>query len=352
MIRFRYFVLFISMAVAACNREKDVVAEPGLFEVTAPENLGKTVPAPERNPFTRDGVLLGRKLFYDPILSGNNKISCASCHHPQKAFTDGLALSTKGISGNALKRHTPSIQNIAWQQGWFWDGGAKDIESLNFGPIRNPDEMGQNLNQLATELQNTREYPNLFRAAFGTDTITTLLISRALAQFERTLISATSRYDKYVRKEAGGTLSETELEGLSLFQQKCSSCHSSDFFTDQGYHNNGLDNTFPDAFEAVAWGRGRISDKPEDIGKYKTPTLRNIALTAPYMHDGRFQTLEQVLEHYRNGVKSSATLDPTLQKNGAVGIAMTEAEKTKIIQFLNTLTDPEFIQNASLKNPK
>ncbi|KAA9333596.1 cytochrome-c peroxidase [Adhaeribacter soli] len=354
MIRFGKYVWvgLVSLAgFAACTNSKMPAPEPEPFTVTAPANLGTSVPAPERNPFTREGVLLGRKLFYDPILSGNNKISCATCHLPEKAFSDGLALSTNGASGQALHRSAPPLQNLAWHKGWFWDGGAKDIESLNFGPIKHADEMAQNLTELVKELQNHSEYPRLFKAAFRTDTISTALLTRALAQFERTLISANSRYDKYVRNE-GGKLSSQELEGLSLFRQKCASCHATDFFTDHDYHNNGLDNTYSEAHEALAWGRGRISEKPEDIGKYKTPTLRNIALTAPYMHDGRFKTLEEVLDHYRSGVKVSATLDARLQQNGKTGIEMTEEEKTRIIQFLQTLTDPEFTSNPDFSAPR
>lgn len=352
MLRFRRLFWVIGFAgLTACNNTRLPHQEPEPFTVTAPENLSETVPAPERNPFTREGVLLGRKLFYDPILSGNNKISCASCHQPDKAFSDGLALSTHGISGLALHRNAPALQNLAWHKGWFWDGGAKDIESLNFGPIKHVDEMGQNLTELVKELQNHPEYPRLFKAAFQTDTVSTVLLTRALAQFERTLISADSRYDKYVRNE-GGKLNDQELVGLSLFRQKCASCHATDFFTDHDYHNNGLDNTYSDAHEALAWGRGRISEKPEDMGKYKTPTLRNIALTAPYMHDGRYRSLEEVLEHYRTGVKPSATLDSRLQQNGSAGIAMTEEEKTKIIQFLQTLTDPVFTNNPAFSAPR
>ncbi|WP_234462598.1 cytochrome-c peroxidase [Adhaeribacter terrigena] len=347
MIRFRQILWFSGLVVvSACTKPENRLPEPAPepFTVTAPENLGKTVPFPDRNPFTREGILLGRKLFYDPTLSANNKISCATCHAPQKAFTDGLALGTLGVSGKALHRNAPTLQNLAWHKGWFWDGGAKDLESLNFGPLKHEDEMGQDLNELVTELKNNPEYAPLFKAAFPQDSISTITLTRALAQFQRTLISANSRYDKYVRKE-GGKLDEQELEGLTIFQQKCSSCHATDFFTDFAYHNNGLDNTFPDDFEAVAWGRGRISEKPADIGKYKTPTLRNIALTAPYMHDGRFKTLAEVLEHYNSGVKKSATLDAELQKNPMPGIALTESEKTKLIAFLNTLTDPEFVNN-------
>lgn len=338
------------LAFTACDSAETPV-HPQPFEVTPPENLGKTVPHPTQNPFTREGVLLGRKLFYDPALSGNNKISCASCHQPAKAFTDGFSLSNQGISGNALHRNAPVLQNLAWHQGWFWDGGAKDIESLNFGPIRHPDEMGQNLKDLVTELRGKPEYVTLFRQAFPQDSITSLTITKALAQFERTLISANSRYDKYVRHE-GGTLTAEELEGLHLVQQKCASCHSTDFFSDFGYHNNGLDNTYPNDFEAVAWGRGRISDDENDKGKYKTPSLRNVALTAPYMHDGRFKTLDEVLEHYNSGVKQSPTLDPLLQKNSTPGISLTATEKTRIIQFLQTLTDNSFTSNPDFLAPE
>lgn len=350
MIRFRQIFWVLGLvAASACHKPETQLPEP--YIISAPENLGKTVPFPEKNPFTREGVLLGKKLFYDPVLSGNNKISCATCHQLQKAFTDGFDLSTKGISGNALHRNAPTLQNLAWYKGWFWDGGAKDIESLNFGPIKHKDEMGQDLDELVSELKNKSEYAQLFKAAFPGDSISILSITRALAQFERTLISANSRYDKYVRNE-GGKLNQEELEGLSIFQQKCSSCHATDFFTDFGYHNNGLDSTFPDNFEAIAWGRGRITEKPEDIGKFKTPTLRNIALTAPYMHDGRFKTLNEVLEHYNSGVKNSATLDPVLQRSGKLGIPLSETEKKRIIQFLNTLTDPEFINNPDFSAPR
>src|SRR5688572_2431923 len=349
MIRFRYLFFCLGLlALAGCHKTETQTPEP--FSVSVPANLASSVPFQERNPFTREGVLLGRKLFYDPILSGNNKISCATCHNQEKAFTDGEALATHGISGKALHRNAPALQNLAWMNGWFWDGGAKDIESLNFGPIKHPDEMGQNLTELVKELQNHAEYPTLFKAAFQTDTITSLTITRALAQFQRTLISADSRYDKYVRNE-GGKLDSEELEGLTLFKQKCSSCHATDFFTDFGYHNNGLDNSYSTNFESIAWGRGRISEKPGDIGKYKTPTLRNITLTAPYMHDGRFNSLEAVVDHYRSGVKNSATLAPELKQNGTTGIAISDAEKTKIIKFLQTLTDTEFTSNPDFSAP-
>ncbi len=349
MIRFRRLLIGLSLVgLAGCHQPDAQTPEP--FSVVAPANLGKTVPHPENNPFTREGVLLGRKLFYDPILSGNNKISCATCHDQKKAFSDGVALATHGASGKELHRSAPALQNLAWMKGWFWDGGAKNLESLKFGPIRHEDEMGQDMTQLLPELQNHPQYPALFKSAFGSDTVSYVNIAKALSQFQRTLISANSRYDKYIRNE-GGALNSEELEGLTLFRQKCGSCHTTDFFTDFAYHNNGLDNTFSDDFEALAWGRGRITGKPEDIGKYKTPTLRNIAFTAPYMHDGRFNSLNDVLEHYRTGVKNSASLDPVLKQNTTPGITLTETEKTQIIQFLETLSDPDFTHNPDFSAP-
>lgn len=294
-------------------------------------------------------MLLGRKLFFDPMLSKNGKVSCATCHQPEKAFTDGIALTSAGVSGKPLLRHVPTLANVAWMEGLFWDGGAKDLESLSFGPLTHPDEMGQNLKELAQKLQQHKVYPALFRDAFGSDSITSAAISRALAQFQRTIISGNSRYDKYVRQEAGGTLTELELKGLVLFREHCGSCHTSDFFTDNQYHNNGLDPAYGEAHEALAFGRGRITRRPEDIGKYKTPTLRNITLTAPYMHDGRFATLEQVLQHYTAGIAMSPTLAPELQQHTIPGIPLTTAEQQAIISFLKTLTDEEFIQNPGLR---
>lgn len=322
------------------------------FALGVPANLATSVPYPDRNPLTHEGVALGRMLFYDPVLSKTGTVSCATCHQQEKAFTDGKALTTAGVSGKPLLRHVPSLVNLAWMPGLFWDGGAKDLESLSFGPLTHPDEMGQDLKALAQKLQQHSQYPQLFKKAFGTDSVTSAAITRALAQFQRTLISANSRYDKYVRHETGGDLSELELEGLTLFQEHCSSCHATGFFTDNSYHNNGLDSSFSPDHEALAYGRGRISGTPEDVGKYKTPTLRNIALTAPYMHDGRFQTLEEVLEHYSAGVVYSASLAPELQQQGRLGIPLSPSEKAKLIAFLQTLTDESFIQNSAFSKPQ
>src|SRR6478736_3962951 len=188
MIRFQQLLFGLGIfALSGCHQPDAQTPEP--FSVAAPANLAQSVPSPADNQFTREGVLLGRKLFFDPVLSGNNKISCATCHNPEKAFSDGLALGTNGASGKALHRSAPALQNLAWMNGWFWDGGAKNLESLAFGPIKHPDEMGQDLSKLLPELQNNPEYPALFKAAFGSDTVSFVNIAKALSQFQRTLIS-------------------------------------------------------------------------------------------------------------------------------------------------------------------
>ncbi len=323
-----------------------------------PLNLSDSFPVPDRNSITPDGIELGRMLFYDPILSGSNTISCATCHQPEKAFSDGMDISSRGMSGNPLARHVPALINLVWQpNGFFWDGGVADLESLSFGPITDPDEMGQNLKELMIELNQHEKYREIFKKVFGTDSVSSALVGRALAQFQRTLISGNSRYDRYIRDEPGGNFSELEKQGLVIFERKCSDCHSFgkgkyDFFTDYQFHNNGIDKEFRGALEGVFQGRFRITRDSADMGKFKTPTLRNITVTAPYMHDGRFTTLEAVLYHYSSGMVYSSTLDPLFKKaDGFLAISITPAEKAAILAFLQTLTDKEFLNSKALANP-
>lgn len=305
-----------------------------------PSNLADEVPQPDHNPMTEAGVTLGRELFFDPLLSGNDDISCATCHRPDLAFSDGLPRSV-GAAGTPLSRHTPVLVNLAWSSGYFWDGGAKNLESQAFAPLTNIGEMNQDLDTLVVELQRDPNYPEMFSRAFD-DGITLANMARALAQFERTLISGSSRYDRFVRGEPGGELDERELEGLAAFERHCASCHVPDFFTDHAFHNNGLDDEFPEHDERIAWGRARITHDPADIGAFKTPTLRNVTLTAPYMHDGRFASLEEVLDHYRSGVRASPTLARELiAADGMPGIRMSDAEARAILSFLGTLADDD-----------
>ncbi|MBX2844388.1 MAG: cytochrome-c peroxidase [Flammeovirgaceae bacterium] len=348
------FILFILLSgfVIACDQDISPEITPTFIELDVPEYMGKTVPFPERNPFSKEGIELGRMLFYDPILSSNNQISCATCHKQELAFSDGVALSTLGVSGNTLQRHAPAIINLAWNDGLFWDGGAKDLESLTFAPLAHPDEMNQDITELVEELKQIPDYRERFKKVFGKDTIQSALIVRALAQFQRSLISHNSKYDKYLRNEEGGTLNSLELKGMELVGKKCSNCHSGEFFTDFSYHNNGLDAVFPAEPEHVGKGRNRVTLNPEELGAFKTPTLRNIMLTAPYMHDGRFKSIEEVLDHYAQNMVNSPTLDTTfILQNENFGVPLSEEEKEAIVAFFQTLTDFTFINNQAHSNP-
>ncbi|MCC5946558.1 MAG: c-type cytochrome [Bernardetiaceae bacterium] len=316
----------------------------------APSVLGDTIPYPSRNSFSVEGIKLGRMLFYEKNLSSNRSVSCASCHVQALGFADATALSPHGVSGRPQLRHSPALINLAWSEkaGYFWDGGAKDLESQAFGPLRHPDEMAMNLKKLPDRLHK-EGYAPYFKAAFGDTTINSARIARALAQFQRKLISADSPFDSYLKGNKKA-LNEFEIKGMQLFDKHCESCHryknGGAFFTDYSFHNNGLDTAFAEGHEGVGLGRFRITGDSADIGKFKTPTLRNISETAPYMHDGRFKDLKQVLIHYNIGIKKSKTLASQLP---AEGLRLEEQEQQAIIAFLKQLKDEKFIKNKEFK---
>jgi cytochrome c peroxidase len=278
-------------------------------------------------------LALGRRLFFDTRLSGNNRISCATCHQPEKAFSDGLVLSNRGISGKKLKRHVPALIHLTGNQSFFWDGGIANLESLPVAPLTHPDEMGQNLKELCQELSLDTTYKRLFIKAFGSDTVTTQAIVRALASFQRTFKPDSSRYDTFLHNPA--IFSSIEKEGMKLFEKHCQTCHKTPIFTDFDFHNNGLDAAFTDSSDiGLKLGRYRITHKAEDVGKYKTPSLRSISRTAPYMHDGRIATLSEVIEHYSHEIKLSPTLDILIPSQGFQFSAL---EKEQLLAFLKTL---------------
>lgn len=352
MKKYIYIISITFMAtIFACQKDKDISWDPELPTVATPYNLVTptgfpTIKIPATNPMTVEGIALGRKLFYDPILSLDNSQACASCHRQNFAFADSNTQFSKGITGELGGRNAPSVMNLAWEKKFFWDGGAATLEDQVIGPIQNPVEMHETLPNVLTKLRNHPEYPTLFKKAFGSDSITTMMLMKAVAQFERTIISSNSKYDKFVRGEV--ELSLDELRGKELFEDQtkgdCFHCHvMGSTFTDFEFRNNGLDSIFKDL------GRYKITLNDADKGKFKTSTLRNIELTAPYMHDGRFTTLEQVLEHYNNGLIVTATTDVNiaLAKKGR----LSELEKTQIIAFLKTLTDYDFINNPNFKKP-
>ncbi|WP_258862393.1 cytochrome-c peroxidase [Sphingobacterium spiritivorum] len=354
----RSLILAVTMlTVFSC--QKDITLPEGteepfptIYRLHAPAYFGVPVAMPD-NPLTVQGVALGRRLFYDPLLSANMQVSCASCHHQDKAFADGAILSQAGVSGKPLTRHSPVLLNLAWaDQGFFWDGGAKNLESQAFAPLTHADEMGMSLADIKARLRSDSEYSKLFYQAFG-EAPSAEGTAKALAQFQRTLISADSRYDRYLRSGSKKELTEAEHRGRILVKQKCGNCHSGAHFTDYRFHNNGMDANFSDlSDEWIHLGRYRISLDPKDMGAYKTPTLRNVAVSAPYMHDGRFATLDQVLDHYRFGVKTSSFTDPVLYDfSGNIGISMTDKEEADIKAFLFALTDEQFLNNTRFSNP-
>lgn len=341
------------LLLGACGEGASSPVEEGPFPRHLP--VGMTViPSPPDNPLTPEGIALGRWLFHSPRLSSNGQVSCATCHEQARAFADDAALTRRGVSGRPLVRHSPALINLAWMEGLFWDGGAKNLESLSLAPLTHPDEMGNSqLPSMMARLSSEPEFVERFENAFGPDGLTLSNLLRALAQFQRTIVSADSRYDRWRRGEPGANLSPQEQHGLALVQQHCATCHATELFTDNAYHNNGLD---PDeAFgegEAESRGRGRVTQRPEDAGRFKTPTLRNVAVTAPYMHDGRLATLDDVLEHYRGGLVPSTTLDAALLREGQPpGLSLNDSEADALLAFLHALTDERFLTAEALSAP-
>ncbi|MDN3596666.1 cytochrome-c peroxidase [Zunongwangia endophytica] len=346
MSRKSLFIIVLSGCILfSCNKDEIYIPQEPDDVLQVPANFPPLPQQPDY-PITEAGVALGRKLFFDTRLSGNNQVSCASCHVPSLAFTEGSTLSTKGISGNPLLRHVPALINLAWaDNGLFWDGGSANLESQAFAPLGHKDEMFQNLDELEKDLKNDQYYPLFFQDAFDSQ-IRINLVMKALAQYQRTLVSANSKYDYVVRGEKDAVFNEVEERGFQLFNQKCAACHKPELFTDNDYHNNGLDEDFTDVGEdEIYLGRFRVTRNPDDIGKYKTPTLRNIAVTGPYMHDGRLDNLKAVLDFYATEIKDSKTLDPILKENGRLGVDLNEEDKKALIAFLNTLTDETFLNN-------
>lgn len=296
----------------------------------------------DKNVYSKEGFELGRKLFYDPMLSVDNTISCASCHKQEYAFADGGNALSIGINGLRGRRNSPAIFNMAWNTSFMWDGGVNHIEVMPLAPLTNRAEMGETINHIIEKLNNDKEYPTLFKNVFKREPIDAQQMFYALAQFMGNLVSAGSKYDKFVTGKE--VLTNDENDGYYLYKKNCASCHTEPLFTSYSFENNGLDTVYTSDS-----GRYRIALNPDDWGKFKVPSLRNVAVTGPYMHDGRFKTLEDVLAHYTDGVLQTATLSPLLVKNGKPGLALTEEEQRKIIAFLHTLTDYELINNPAYR---
>ena len=346
-------ILSVALFVFACKKDKDDDDVTDTPYQTTPYTI-ETPPGfpamniPADNPITVEGVALGRKLFYDKILSGNNTQSCASCHNQALSFTDNGTQFSTGITGAIGTRNAQPLINLGYNLHYFWDGRGTTLEEQILEPVSNPIEMHLSWNEAAAKLNANSTYVNEFKNAFGISTIDSSYVVKAIAQFIRTMISYNSKLDKRLRNEI--SLTPSELNGYVIYVTErgdCFHCHNIDagrLMTDNLFHNNGLDSVFTDL------GRGAITGNAFDYGKFLTPTLRNIALTAPYMHDGRFQTLEEVVEHYNSGGKASSTVDP-LMKHVGTGLNLSNQEKADLVAFLKTMTDTSFINDTRFRSP-
>ncbi|MCB9244793.1 MAG: cytochrome-c peroxidase [Flavobacteriales bacterium] len=316
-----------------------------------PTSINGTDNMPLDNPITNDGATLGRVLFYDKSLSANGTIACASCHKQDKGFSDDAVLSI-GFEGGTTGRHSMTLINARfYQRGrFFWDERAATLEEQVLMPFQDPVEMGMTLEQVVQKVQEQSYYPELFEKAFGSRDIDSDRISKALAQFVRSIVSYSSKYDegRAMSNGPGGNFPNFSAEenlGKNIFFQTipngggaCFGCHTTEAFisANPGPQNNGLD-----AVSTVDSGAGSVFPNPIFVGRFKTSSLRNIELTAPYMHDGRFATLEEVVEHYNSGIQAHPTLAPALTdpEGNPVRLNLTQAEKSALVAFLKTLTD-------------
>lgn len=310
--------------------------------IKAPQHFPKPLYNFNQSPLDSAKIEIGRALFYDPILSKNGTISCASCHSPYNGFAHTDHALSHGINDSIGTRNAPALFNLAWQETFMWDGAINNIEVQALAPINHSGEMGESTKNVIKKLNKSPLYRKLFLDGFGTTQITGQLMLKAIAQFQLSLISANAKYDDM--KLGKVSFTEQEKKGYTLFKQHCNACHTEPLFSTYEYKNNGLpiDSTLND------YGRGSISGKKQDSLSFKVPSLRNLSYTFPYMHDGRFDKLQDVLTHYTNGIKDS----PSLSRELSPSLSLTSNEKIDLIVFLKTLDDKSFIFNRKNKFPR
>lgn len=338
MFRFTYLAAGLLLLLLSFTGRQDEI------KFVVPAQWPKPVYDLTKNPVTNPGFQLGRQLFYDPLLSRDTTISCAGCHLQATGFAHVDHKLSHGINGRIGKRNAPAILNMAWSRSFMWDGGVNHLDVQPLSPITSPDEMDESMAHVVRKLNASPTYRRMFKSAFGDSIATGQNTLKALAQFVLMLNSYNSRYDHYFRHEPGGELTAQELNGLSLFRKHCNTCHAEPLFTNGDFANNGLpvDPLLMDA------GRMKISGNPDDSLKFKVPTLRNIQFTYPYMHDGRFKKLIEVVNHYTNGIQKNKTLDARLQ----TPIVLTPEEKIDLVAFLRTLTDRDFLFDPRFGFPR
>lgn len=339
------FVAATILVFQSCKVDPKIVTEVSDDDIKIIQPQGWPEPVYTFSNNTPNAAVfnLGRHLFYDPILSLDNTISCASCHQQYAAFAHAEHKFSHGINDLVGKRNAPGIFNVTWHKSFMHDGGINHIEVQPLGPIQNPIEMGEKWSNVIKKLEASEKYRDLFKKAYGSEEIFDSRILKAFAQFMGMMYSYNSKYDNYKRNEEGVTFSEQEQRGYATFKDKCASCHVEPLFSDFDYRSNGIavDPSINDS------GRAHITGIPSDRYKFKVPSLRNVALTGPYMHDGRYTTLQQCLDHYTN-IQNNINLDPLIP---TTGIPLTAQEKQDIIAFLQTLTDYEFINDPRFTDP-
>ena len=356
--------ILVFLLVWACKKDMDITCadcdlthidyNPKPYKIIRPAGFGE-MPIPTDNPLTEEGIRLGRFLFYDPVLSSDSTISCGSCHKQEFGFTDGKAVSP-GVNGTLGTRSSMSLFNVGYYDtGLFWDGRSSTLEKQALEPVENPVEMHEHWPNVEKKLQRSKIYPEMFRKAFGIKEkkeMTRELAAKALAQFMRTILSYNSRFDEiFLRQE--GFPTEQELRGYDMFfntsldlpDAQCGHCHNGFLLTNNGYFNNGLDSV-ANLKDYKDGGRGVITGQYFDYGKFRAPTLRNIGYTSPFMHDGRFSTIEQVMNHYVDHIKNVVNLDANL----AI-LDLTPSQVQDVLEFLKMLDDPSAISDPQYSNP-
>ena len=326
-------ICIMAFALFSCNKKKEITPISSEDLLFYPAHFPSPVYTFENNDFSERGFELGKKLFFDNSLSSDQTISCASCHHQQFAFSDASHPISEGVEGRLGRRNSPPLFNLIWHESFMWDGGINHIEVMPIAPFTDHAEMDMEINEIVTILNNKPSYKKEFSAVFGSSSIDSQQLLLALTQYMGALISSNSKFDKVENGEA--SFNEKEILGLNLFNNHCSSCHSSALFMDNEFHDNGIG-----VNPLVDQGRYEITQNVNDLGKFKTPSLRNVMLTYPYMHDGRLTNLEDVIEHYSSGITETDNLSPLLPVGG---FEFSDAEKNALIAFLKTLTDWNFI---------
>ena len=332
-------IICISIIIGACKKPIEYLDR---LTQEIPEGFPQPVYKFEDNPLSAQGFELGRKLFYDGRLSIDNFHSCASCHQQVAAFGTFEHDRSHGVNNTHTLRNAPPLFNLAWQDKFHWDGEFSTLKDESVHPIHGSNEMGESFQGVINKLQNDKVYREMFREVFRYPVIRPEFLQKALAQFTGSMVSSNSRYDRY--KKGLATYSAAEENGYQVYKSNCATCHPEPLFTDYSFRNIGLPvDDFLDDF-----GRMRITGKPEDSLKFKVPSLRNVYISSNYMHDGRFNTLAQCINHYRTGIQQSSTLDPLL----ANGIIITNIEATNLQLFLRTLTDSSFISDPRFGPPQ